>query len=38
VFLELRKSRQSSVFLSYIASFPSFGRGLDSRRPLHKPR
>jgi hypothetical protein len=26
-FRELRKSRQSSVFFSYIASFPSFGRG-----------
>jgi hypothetical protein len=29
-FLDLRKSRQSSVFLSYIASFPSFGRGFIS--------
>ena len=33
-FPELRKSRQSSVFVSYIVSFPSFGRGFDSHRPL----
>jgi hypothetical protein len=33
-FRELQKSRQSSVFLSYIVSFPSFGRGFDSHRSL----
>src|SRR5271167_4780192 len=31
-FRELQKSHQSSVFLSYIVSFPSFGRGFDSHR------
>jgi hypothetical protein len=33
-FLETAKCRQIKRFQSFIQSFPSFGRGLDSHRPL----
>src|ERR1700739_1581785 len=34
-FPETVKCRQINRFQSFILSFPSFGRGFDSHRPLH---
>jgi hypothetical protein len=33
---EFAKCRQFKRFQSFVSSFPSFGRGFDSHRPLHK--